>query len=601
MFRISNGREHFFQWDLDQQLVIEDNTITEVHFCNKTDDCSLVCEVYEEDGVRLVNVPNILLQDIWDIRAYAYCSNYTKVEERFKVHARTKPTDYVYTETETFHYNKLKERIVELEEKSIDYIKVKDYFSIPAFEEEFNALEDGKYICETDIRFIPSTLTEYTTGTLDKGCSFVVTTVTETEKRIIPDYMQSFEDVEPYSGYWKLTLVDAGVNVMACRDGKLPTAEDIGALTVEDAANTYSNAIPTTAKGTIVKCTNVSPVEHDIQIKADKDTTVKVYGKNVFSKSEAGIFIGYIQNGALKAGTTTRTFYCPIQPNTTYTLSKKATTLSTIGTTATEPAKDVAVTTFATGTINSTTNIGTFTTGADAKYLVMYFYNSSANPVDNTELENIKNSIQIEVGELATTYEDGIEPIEHKVKAEDTIKSSIPNMTIFCEDEIEVIYNKDAKGYADSVSGKWKLLNRVELEEEVVRFTLNTKDDGSNYDCEELLVCVKIMPMETPLTAASSFRMTFGNVGGTYFQTYNAIIIKNETTVVTCHITKPYASETYRGIMLQSGAGSWNGENLGAIAREKAKANSYINRVHMYCANGNARLGVGSVIEVYGR
>lgn len=104
MFKIVDGREHFYQWDANRQLQVEDSTITELHFCNKTDDCSLVVEVV--DGVA--NVPNILLQTAWDIRAYGFTGDYTKVEKRFKVVARTKPTDYVYTETEVLNYNTLK-------------------------------------------------------------------------------------------------------------------------------------------------------------------------------------------------------------------------------------------------------------------------------------------------------------------------------------------------------------------------------------------------------------------------------------------------------------------------------------------------------------
>lgn len=115
MFELRNGRECFFQWDLDQQLIVSDPSITEVHFCNKTDDCSLVCKVYEEDGLRLVNVPNILLQTDWSIRVYAYCTNYTKQEKIFKVCPRTKPADYVYTETEVATWDKLEQRMDELE------------------------------------------------------------------------------------------------------------------------------------------------------------------------------------------------------------------------------------------------------------------------------------------------------------------------------------------------------------------------------------------------------------------------------------------------------------------------------------------------------
>lgn len=112
MFAIADGREHFYQWDSNRRVVVDDPTITEVHFCNRTDDCSLVVEVV--DG--LADVPNILLQNDFPIRVYAYCSDgYTKVENTFKVRSRTKPDDYVYTETEIKSYQALEDRIEELE------------------------------------------------------------------------------------------------------------------------------------------------------------------------------------------------------------------------------------------------------------------------------------------------------------------------------------------------------------------------------------------------------------------------------------------------------------------------------------------------------
>ena len=127
MFKIADGREHFWQWDLDRQIIVDDPDVTEVHFCNRTDDCSLVVEVLEEevfaDGklfttIRYANVPNILLQDNWDIRVYAYCGScYTKVEQKFKVTARTKPSDYAYTETEIKSYEYLEKKLTEIEEK----------------------------------------------------------------------------------------------------------------------------------------------------------------------------------------------------------------------------------------------------------------------------------------------------------------------------------------------------------------------------------------------------------------------------------------------------------------------------------------------------
>lgn len=114
MFKICDGRTQFYQWDVNRKIIVMDDTITEVHFCNKTDDCSLVTEVYEEGGKRVANVPNILLQENRDITVYGYCDNcYTMVTARFKVIGRTKPADYVYTETEVKRWETIEKRCQE--------------------------------------------------------------------------------------------------------------------------------------------------------------------------------------------------------------------------------------------------------------------------------------------------------------------------------------------------------------------------------------------------------------------------------------------------------------------------------------------------------
>ena len=115
MFKIQDGRTMFYQWDIDRKLIVEDANIKEVHFCNKTDECSLVCNTYVEEGQTVVNVPNILLQSIWRIYVYAYDENYTKFEADYSVKPRSKPADYVYTETEIKRYETLEERIEALE------------------------------------------------------------------------------------------------------------------------------------------------------------------------------------------------------------------------------------------------------------------------------------------------------------------------------------------------------------------------------------------------------------------------------------------------------------------------------------------------------
>lgn len=116
MFEILDGRKSFFQWDLNQKLIVYDDSITEVHFCNKSDDCALVCKVYShEDGVQAVDVPNILLQASRDIRVYGVAADHTEHYARFTVIGRSKPADYVYTETECKTFDSLAQRMDELE------------------------------------------------------------------------------------------------------------------------------------------------------------------------------------------------------------------------------------------------------------------------------------------------------------------------------------------------------------------------------------------------------------------------------------------------------------------------------------------------------
>jgi hypothetical protein len=116
VFEILGGRKSFFQWDLNQKLIVYDDSITEVHFCNKSADCALVCEVYTEaSGEIVVDVPNILLQANRCIRAYGVAADHTEHYARFEVISRSKPADYVYTETEVKTFSTLEQRMDELE------------------------------------------------------------------------------------------------------------------------------------------------------------------------------------------------------------------------------------------------------------------------------------------------------------------------------------------------------------------------------------------------------------------------------------------------------------------------------------------------------
>ena len=116
MFKILDGRDELFQWDINRQIIVSDASIDAVHYSNRTDDSALVVEVKEENGLRVADIPNILLQESWDINVYGYCNGYyTKQAARIKVNPRTKPESYVYTETEVLNYNTVMEKIDRVE------------------------------------------------------------------------------------------------------------------------------------------------------------------------------------------------------------------------------------------------------------------------------------------------------------------------------------------------------------------------------------------------------------------------------------------------------------------------------------------------------
>lgn len=119
MFYIADGRKDFYQWDLDRRLSCSDEEVIKVHYYYNKDTC-LTVERKEDETGYYFNVPNILLQNAGSIRIYAYCLDYTKIEQQFKVIKRPKPDDYIYTETELYDIQKIVETIVEDALKDIE-------------------------------------------------------------------------------------------------------------------------------------------------------------------------------------------------------------------------------------------------------------------------------------------------------------------------------------------------------------------------------------------------------------------------------------------------------------------------------------------------
>lgn len=161
LFKISDGRAAFRQWDTGRQLIVADPVCGEVHFCNGTSDCSLREEIIKQDENRVVNVPDILLQTALRISVFAYVKDstggYTQRAVSFEVLPRTKPDDYVYTEPEKKTWEQLEKRIEDLEKSGSGAVDpediqqaVEDYFAenpdavsgLPEITEE----TEGKYL-----------------------------------------------------------------------------------------------------------------------------------------------------------------------------------------------------------------------------------------------------------------------------------------------------------------------------------------------------------------------------------------------------------------------------------------------------------------------
>lgn len=123
MLKIFDGRVYFYQWDLDQKLSVEyDENVCHVHFKNPDGETSLDVDTYTLDGRLVADVPNILLQKAGVITAWIYkcegdeCTIETTI---FRVQARQKPSDYVYTETEVQSYQALAKRLDEIEANGV--------------------------------------------------------------------------------------------------------------------------------------------------------------------------------------------------------------------------------------------------------------------------------------------------------------------------------------------------------------------------------------------------------------------------------------------------------------------------------------------------
>lgn len=100
IFKIYDGRTSFWQWDTKQKLIVLDERITEVRFSNRDMEHSKRRPVYTENGLRICNVPDILLQLPKNLIAYGCIkqddgTSSTVKAVKFAVQKQPIPADYI--------------------------------------------------------------------------------------------------------------------------------------------------------------------------------------------------------------------------------------------------------------------------------------------------------------------------------------------------------------------------------------------------------------------------------------------------------------------------------------------------------------------------
>lgn len=150
IFKIYDGRTNFWQWDTGQKLIVLDDSVTEVHFSNRNMEHSKKRVVYtDKDGVRVCNIPDILLQLPKNLIAYAYASDSngtgrTVKSVKFAVVQRPIPVDYVCGQDDaiddiTRRLELLEVLIKDVESGNQEFIKFEDMVEAAKW-----ALAEGK-------------------------------------------------------------------------------------------------------------------------------------------------------------------------------------------------------------------------------------------------------------------------------------------------------------------------------------------------------------------------------------------------------------------------------------------------------------------------
>lgn len=113
---LDDGRTELWQWDTGRKIVVDDKSVSEVHYSKYSSTQAITREVIGGKA----EIPNFLLQDTHAVTVYAYSGSiengYTVAEKTFNVAKKPKPANYVETEEDKAILAKLKAAIGDLSE-----------------------------------------------------------------------------------------------------------------------------------------------------------------------------------------------------------------------------------------------------------------------------------------------------------------------------------------------------------------------------------------------------------------------------------------------------------------------------------------------------
>ena len=113
---LDDGRTELWQWDTGRKIVVDDKSVSEVHYSKYSSTKAITRPVINGKA----EIPNFLLQDTHAVTVYAYSGSiengYTMAEKTFNVAKKPKPANYVETEEDKAILAKLKASIGDLSE-----------------------------------------------------------------------------------------------------------------------------------------------------------------------------------------------------------------------------------------------------------------------------------------------------------------------------------------------------------------------------------------------------------------------------------------------------------------------------------------------------